>query len=77
MAVKQVELPSEAPAPTSPVSGSNNARAGANFEADKIRDRRQAMVEALQREIQLLKEMEHANIVRYLGNCLEGLVEMK
>jgi mitogen-activated protein kinase kinase kinase len=35
---------------------------------ERMQQRRKAMVEALQREIQLLKELEHTNIVRYLGS---------
>lgn len=33
----------------------------------KLDDRRQGMVDALEREIELLKELQHENIVQYLG----------
>jgi mitogen-activated protein kinase kinase kinase len=32
-------------------------------------ERRRGMVEALEREIELLKELQHENIVQYLGKC--------
>ncbi len=56
MAVKQVLMPKEIAA------GENMPR------NERMQQRRKAMVEALQREIQLLKELEHTNIVRYLGS---------
>lgn len=36
----------------------------------KLDDRRQGMVDALEREIELLKELQHDNIVQYLGMSL-------
>ncbi|KAI9220894.1 kinase-like domain-containing protein [Blastocladiella britannica] len=51
MAVKQVELPRAGPGASAVVLGKKNA----------------AMLEALQREIVLLRDLSHENIVHYLG----------
>ena len=39
----------------------------------KLDDRRQGMVDALEREIELLKELQHENIVQYLGKSTLSL----
>jgi mitogen-activated protein kinase kinase kinase len=52
MAVKQVEMPSGPPSST----------------ASHTDNKKRTMVEALKREIGLLREMQHPNIVQYLGS---------
>ena len=37
--------------------------------SDKNEERKRNMVDALEREIELLKELQHDNIVQYLGKC--------
>jgi mitogen-activated protein kinase kinase kinase len=37
---------------------------------DRTSARTKSMVDALEREIELLKELQHDNIVQYLGKCL-------
>lgn len=36
---------------------------------DRTSARTKSMVDALEREIELLKELQHDNIVQYLGTC--------
>ncbi len=35
-------------------------------------ERKKDMLSALEREIELLKELQHSNIVQYLGECFYG-----
>lgn len=36
-------------------------------------ERKRSMTDALEREIELLRDLEHENIVQYLCACLSGL----
>lgn len=67
MAVKQVALPKEMSASGGGSSDDQLAPVSSPYQL-KMRQRRQLMIEALQREINLLKEIDHPNIVRYFGS---------
>ncbi|KAI9105468.1 kinase-like domain-containing protein, partial [Phlyctochytrium arcticum] len=67
MAVKQVEL-----GPPRKQPQRVNAQSNEGHPQDKTKDARRRMMDALHREITLLKDLNHENIVRYLGYDVEG-----
>ncbi|KAJ3168624.1 hypothetical protein HDU88_001517 [Geranomyces variabilis] len=69
LAVKQVELAAKLP-PRKEDGGKEQAQPSSQPAAKK--DVRRRMVDALHREITLLKDLDHENIVRYLGYDTKG-----
>ncbi|KAJ3176290.1 hypothetical protein HDU87_005332 [Geranomyces variabilis] len=73
LAVKQVELAAKLPPRRNEdVAGGGKAQPSPQAQVAGKKDVRRRMVDALHREITLLKDLDHENIVRYLGYDTKG-----
>ncbi|CCF56054.1 hypothetical protein KAFR_0A06190 [Kazachstania africana CBS 2517] len=76
MAVKQVAIQAQAPIPVSPTSPSKpnveKDMKSPSSENKANSDIHRKMIDALQHEMNLLKELHHENIVTYYGSSQEG-----
>lgn len=76
MAVKQVEIPRVKELKVSQTLKGNSSDSTLKADQETLKeapkDRKQAMIDALQREMALLKELKHEKIVRYLGSSSDG-----